>query len=260
MGFGDHDFILASVARHTLERAQAEAARHRLVIEALRPREEAAMLGLVRVPAGDRVTGFVALVIQPDAATIRASWDLAASLLPSGAEQVLGPGSLPHVTLTQCALREAPRERLRQYVTRLEEQLRGRSVQLDAVVPFGAGFLFWCAEPTGPARQLLQTAHELAVTLAEGHLDPLANAAIVTQTAQAFQDDPVLVGNARAYGYALVRGHYLPHITLGFDPRLAPRPAGGASAVSHPHTMTVDGVVLAAPGRLGRVETVFSLQ
>ena len=218
------------------------------------------MLGPARVPAGERISAFVALVIQPDAATIRASWDLAASLLPPGAEQVLGPGSLPHVTLTQCALREAPRERLREYVGRLQDQLGGQPVRLDAVVPFGAGFLFWCAEPTGRDRRVLQAAHELAVTLAEDHLDPEANAAIVTATARAFKDDPVLVGNARTYGYSLVRERYLPHITLGFDPRLAPHQAGGTSVISRPHTMTVDGVVLARLGRLGQVEAVLSLQ
>ncbi|HEX9821747.1 MAG TPA: hypothetical protein VGD07_19265 [Methylomirabilota bacterium] len=254
----DHDFFLSSLARDTIERAHAQAARHRLVIDARRAGEEPATFELARVPAGERITGFVALVIQPDAATIRTSWDLAASLMPPASEHVAGPGSLPHLTLTQCALRDAPRERLRQCVARLEDQLRGGPVPLDAVVTFGAGFLFWCAEPAGPARRALQSAHELAVTLAEGFLDPAATTSIVEATARAFADDPVLVGNARTHGYALAGERYLPHITLGFDPRLGDRPAG-AWVASRRHTMTVDRVVLAALGRHGRVEAAFSL-
>jgi len=224
LGLVNHDFFLSSLAHDAIECAQAQAARHRLVIEARRAGEEPATFGLARVPAGERITGFVALVIQPDAATIRTSWDLAASLMPPASEHLAGPGSLPHLTLTQCALRDAPRERLREYVARLEDQLRGRPVPLDAVVTFGAGFLFWCAEAT----------------------------------ARAFADDPVLVGNARTHGYALIRERYLPHITLGFDPRLRDRPAGPWVA-SRLHTMTVDRVVLAALGRHGRVEAAFSL-
>ena len=54
------------------------------------------------------ISGFVGIVIEPDAATIAKAYALAATLVPAGAEQVLAPGSLPHITLTQCPLREAP--------------------------------------------------------------------------------------------------------------------------------------------------------
>lgn len=176
--------------------------------------------------------------------------------MPSAPEQVVGPGSLPHVTLTQCALRDAPREWIAQFIARLEADLRGLRVPLGAVTTFGAGFLFWCAESDGPERCALQAAHEHAVTLADGLLDPEVNAAVVEATRKAFDDDRVLVDNARRYGYALIRERYLPHITLGFDPRLA----GGAERAERAHTMRVDRVVLARLGRHGRVEAVVALQ
>jgi len=207
----------------------------------------------------ERITGFVALVIQPDPSTILKAYDLAQTLMPAAAEQVTAPGSLPHLTLTQCALRDAPRERVREFVARLDDALRGTAIPLGAVVTFGAGFLFWCAEAEGPGRRVLQAAHEYAVTLADGLLDPVANDAVVEATARAFADEPELVANARRYGYALIRERYLPHITLGFDPRLGGGRAAGASMTSLSHTMTMDRIVLARLGRYGRVEATFSV-
>ena len=131
------------------------------------------------VPLGDRVSGFVALVIQPDAGTIRAAYELAAALMPAGSTQQLAPGSLPHVTLTQCIVRDAARERLGQYVDRLGARLRGLTIPLGAVTAFGGGFLFWHVDRDSEARKRLQAAHEDALGLAEGLLDPVANAAIV---------------------------------------------------------------------------------
>jgi hypothetical protein len=204
-------------------------------------------------PAETRVTGFVGLVIQPDAATIRASYELAASLMPTSPEAV-ALGSLPHLTLTHCALRDAPRTRLAEYVDRLDTQLAGRRVPLGAVVGFGAGFVFWCADPpTSPERAGLQRAHEYAITVADGFLDPVVNAAVVEGTRRVTNDDPALVGNARAFGYAFARDRYLPHITLGFDPRPV------VDTPPHVHSMSVKRVVLAKLGPRGRVECVLSL-
>jgi hypothetical protein len=90
-------------------------------------------------------------------------------------------------------------------------------------------------------------------------LDPVANAAVVEATRRAFDGDPVLVDNARRYGYALIRDRYLPHITLGFDPRLGGGPAERSSGLRQSHTMTVERVVLARLGPVGRVETALSL-
>ncbi len=206
-----------------------------------------------QVPAPELVTDFVGLVIQPDAATIRRSYELAASLSPKIPGAVVAPGSLPHMTLTQCALRDAPRDRLAEYVARLDVQLRGRTIPLGAVTAFGAGFVFWCADQTFPERAALQRAHEHALTVADGLLDPVANAAVVAATIEATHDDPVLVGNARTHGYAFAGARYLPHITLGFDPRLV---VGDAH---HPHAMRIERVVLAKLGRGGRVDCVLSL-
>lgn len=216
------------------------------------PDETLADFKIRRSPAQTRVTGFVGLVIQPDAATIRASYELAAALIPTSPEAV-APGSLPHLTLTQCALRDAPRARLVEYVGRLDTQLAGRTVPLGAVVGFGAGFVFWCADPTWPERAGLQRAHEYAITLADGFLDPVANAAVVEGTRQATNDDPTLVGNARAFGYAFVRDRYLPHITLGFEPRPV------VDTPPRVHSMRVERVVVATLGPRGRVECVLSL-
>lgn len=248
-----HDYVLEHLARQTLRQAWAEAARHRRSIEAQRAREET-MSG-----TDERITGFVALVIQPDPTTILKAYDLAQTLMPAAAEQVTAPGSLPHLTLTQCALRDAPRARIREFVAQLEDTLRGTAIPLSAVVTFGAGFLFWCAEAEGPGRRALQAAHECAVTLADGLLDPVANEAVVEATARAFADEPELVANARRYGYALIRERYLPHITLGFDPRLGGGRPAGSSMTSLPHTMTMDRIVLARLGRYGRIEATFSV-
>lgn len=212
--------------------------------------------GIPRIAAGARVTGFVALVIQPDAATIRRAYELASALMPKDAEQVLAPGSMPHVTLTQCAVREAPRERIADYVERLDAELRGRTIPLRDVMAFPGGFVFWCVDDTSPERASLQRAHEAAVSVADDVLDPVANARVVEGTAAATNDDPVLVGNARDYGYAFLREHYLPHITLGFDPRLTSR---AFPRREDPHAMTVERVALARLGSRGRVEAVFSL-
>jgi hypothetical protein len=199
------------------------------------------------------ISGFVGLVIEPDAATIRAAYELAATCLPPDAEQRLAPGSLPHVTLTQCGLRDVPRARVRSLIARLDQRLRGTRVPLDSVVPFPGGFLFWTVDAESPERHRLQAAHEEALTLADGGLDPTTSAAIVEGTARATGNDAQLVANARRYGYAFVNERYLPHITLGFAP--------GASFVPqrHAHVMMVERVVLARLGRLGRVEEVYAL-
>ncbi|MBI1737223.1 MAG: hypothetical protein HYR51_18790, partial [Candidatus Rokubacteria bacterium] len=152
------------------------------------------------IPAPARVSGFVAIVVQPDEATVRASYALAASLMPPDATQALAPGSLPHVTLTQCAVRDAPRELLARFVTGFDARLRGLSVPLRAVTAFGGGFLFWCVDGPSPARTALQRAHEDALAVADGILDPVANAAVVAATVETTANDPVLVANAREFG------------------------------------------------------------
>ena len=215
-------------------------------------------LGIREIPLPESVTGIVALVIGPDPPTIRAAYELADALVAPGAEQVLGPGSLPHVTLTQCALRAAPRARLRAFVARLEEALRGRTIPLGPIQRFGQGFVFWCAEPDGPERRALQSAHEDALALADGLLDPVANAAVVETTRRAFGGDRELIANAERYGYSLVRQRYLPHITLGFDSRPIDAPAARPAVAARAHTMAIDRVVVAPLGAYGRIDAVYS--
>lgn len=210
--------------------------------------------GIHEVAADARVTGFVALVLQPDVATIRAAYAEAAAALPRTAEQALGHGSLPHLTLTQCMVRGAPRARFAEYVARLDGLLRGLEVPLRRIARFGAGFLFWHVDGDSPARAILQAAHEDAIAVGEGLLDAVANAAIVEGTKKVTNDDPVLVAYARRYGYAFVRERYLPHVTLGFDATVAALPPRERT-----HTMTVTRVLLARLGPLGRVETVLAL-
>jgi len=74
-------------------------------------------------------------------------------------------------------------------------------------------------------------------------------------------NDEVLVGNARRYGYAFVNDRYLPHITLGFDPRLAIDPPSGSgwNPRAHQHAMTVERVVAVRLGRHARAEQVLAL-
>ena len=220
-----------------------------------------ARFDIPEVEAGERITGFVGLVVQPDAVTIRRSYELAAAVMPTGGELLLAAGLLPHVTLTQCALRDAPRERVAAYVQRLGDRLRGRTIPLGAVVAFGGGFLFWCVDPASPERALLRRVHADALTVADGFLDPVANLAVVEGTMKMNDHDDVLVANARRYGYAFVNDRYLPHITLGFDPRLAidPRSDSGGKPRAHPHTMTAERVVAVRLGRHARAEQVLAL-
>jgi len=204
----------------------------------------------------DDVSGFVGLVLVPDAATITAAYRLASRLVADGAESVLAGGALPHVTLTQCALRDAPRARLIALIDRLEERVRTLRIPLGPLTVFGGGFVFWCVEPESPARGVLQAAHQDALALADGVLDPVANAAIVEGTANLTGEDPVLVAHARRYGYAFVGESYLPHITLGFDSRVA---AGAALAEpGHVHEMRVERVALVQLGRYGVVQSLVS--
>ena len=205
--------------------------------------------------SADTITGFVGIVVQPDAVTIVEAYELAAALLPEDAEQVLTPGALPHVTLTQCAVRDAPRARLKTLIARLDGLLAGRALPLKSVVPFPGGFLFWCVDPAAPERELIQSAHEHALTLADGVLDEVANEAVIAGTARATGNDRRLVDNARRFGYAFIKDRYLPHITLGFDPRTVP----SFAPQDRPHRMTIERVVLARLGRLGRVETILAL-
>jgi len=206
--------------------------------------------------ADDAVSGFVGLVLVPDAATIAAAYRLAGGVVAHGAESVLAGGSLPHVTLTQCALREAPRSRLVGLIARLEDRVRAMRVPLGPLVVFGGGFVFWFVAPDSPARGLLQAVHQDALALADSALDPVANAAIVEATAKLTGNDPALVENARRYGYAFVGDKYLPHITLGYDSRLA---AGGTlTEPVHAHEMRVERVALARLGRYGVVQSLIS--
>ena len=196
------------------------------------------------------ISGFVGLVIEPDAATIRAAYALAAELLFPEAEQRLTHGDLPHVTLTQCPLRDVARARVKALIAQLDQRLAGMTLPLDRIMPFPGGFVFWTIDPDAPERPRLQAAHEEALTLADGALDPTINARVVEATARATGDDETLVANAGRYGYAFVNERYLPHITLGFTPNSA------FAAQRRPHVMTVERVVLARLGRLGRVEEV----
>jgi 2'-5' RNA ligase len=204
---------------------------------------------------GDALSGFVGIVLQPDGATVTQAYALAAALLPGDAAQVLAPGALPHITLTQCALREAPRARVKALVGRLDALLAERTIPLRRVVPFPGGFLFWCVDDDAPARALLQSAHEQALALADGGLDADANDTVIAGTARATGNDPRLVENARRYGYAFVKEQYRPHITLGF----APESVASFQPSDHVHTMRVERVAVARLGRLGRVDEIVTL-
>lgn len=62
--------------------------------------------------------------------------------------------------------------------------------------------------------------------------------------------------HARQYGYAFVGEQYLPHITLGYDARLA---ADGTLAEPvRAHEMRVERVALARLGRYGVVQSLVS--
>jgi hypothetical protein len=211
--------------------------------------------------ADEPISGFVGIVLVPDAATIGVAYELAQVALPAGAESALAPGALPHVTLMQCALREAPRARVAGFIERLEPRLRGLAIPLGVVVPTGGGFVFWCVDETSPERPLLQQAHEDALGLPDGFLDPVANAAVVEGTIRLTGNDPVLVGHARAHGYAFARDRFLPHVTLGFDPRLAVAGRGGPAPalVERRHLMRVERVALARLGPYGGVEDLVPL-
>ena len=61
-----------------------------------------APFAITQVPAEARISGFVAIVVQPDAATIRASYELASALMPESAEHPRAGSSFearphPHV-------------------------------------------------------------------------------------------------------------------------------------------------------------------
>jgi 2'-5' RNA ligase len=210
------------------------------------------------VAADGPISGFVGLVLLPDEETIGAARRVARAVLAEGAESALGDDSLPHVTLTQCALREAPRPRILDLALRLNGRLRGLRIPLGPLLVFGGGFVFWCVEPDSPERATLQAAHEDALALADGVLDPAANAAVVEATGRLTGDDPVLVANARRHGYAFVGDRYLPHVTLGFDSRLATM-ATALEPRAHPHAMRVERVALARLARYGVAESVISL-
>lgn len=116
-----------------------------------------ARFGIRWTQAEARLSGFVAIVVQPDVATIQASYQLAAEVMPAAAEQTLAPGSLPHVTLTQCPIRDAPRDRLAEYVARLDRRLRGLTIPLRVIIPVGGGFLFWCVDEGSPRARSCRT-------------------------------------------------------------------------------------------------------
>jgi 2'-5' RNA ligase len=217
------------------------------------------MFGIPRLAAAERMRGLLGLVLQPDTATIRASYALAAALIGEDAEQVVAPGSLPHLTLTQCAVGDVPRSRLAMFVERLRARLCGRTIPLTTIAVFGGGFVFWCVDPSSPERRLLANAHEDAVLVADGFLDHVANAAVVDATARATGGDPDLVDNARRYGYAFARDHYVPHITLGFDRRFGAAGGRRFEAREERHAMIVADVLVAKLGPLGRVAAVLSL-
>ena len=212
--------------------------------------------GIDEIAAPPTITGFVGLVVEPDAATIWNAYELASRVIPTDAPMALGPGLLPHVTLTQCALREAPRERLAAFAERLEAPLRDRRIPLTTVSAVAGGFVFWCVDPASPDRALLQQVHEDALPVADGFLDPVANAAVVEGTARLTHNDAQLVDNARRYGYAFIGDRYLPHITLGFDPRLAPPSFHDRE---ERHAMTAARVVLVRFGPHGRATQILAL-
>src|SRR5438034_382032 len=77
-----------------------------------------------------------------------------------------------------------PNAPVKSLIARLDRRLKGTRLPLERVVPFPGGFVFWTVDPDSPERPQLQAAHEEALTLAEGALDPTTNARIVEGTAR----------------------------------------------------------------------------
>lgn len=166
----------------------------------------------------------------------------------------MSPGAVPHVTLYHGKLKDVPIAVVASLVDRIRQLLLGHKFVLSEVVGFGGNFIFWNLSEVGSDIKQLQSAHEIALELAQ-YLDPTALPKATTEEALTLSEEQK--ENVRRFGHPLVRNLFLPHITLGFHPGVAnvKPPISTEEA-----TLTVASVEFVRIGHPGRVEEVLKIE
>jgi 2'-5' RNA ligase len=195
-------------------------------------------------------SGPLGLVIVPDQATIERAYTIAEEIMPKGAHYVLGPGSLPHLTLYHGNLADVPGPVASETLKGLRSNLVGQRFTLKNIVAFGGNFIFWNVDCSSCNCDVLQVSHNMALNLAQ-YLDRSTVARAVSDERLSLKEAEL--ENVRRFGHPLVRSLYMPHITIGFDRGLSEQVAPN---MKFKWSMEVASVELVKVGHPGRVEEI----
>lgn len=196
----------------------------------------------------ERFNGRYGIVIIPDRTTVRLAQDLSRLERPSFVfagerTQMDFVPEYHHLTLFHARLVDAPEEAVHEILNRLTG-LPGQAIHLNGIRVYGEKFLFWDADIS----PVLKEVHEIALGLAK-FLDPSAKSCAEEEM---LEMSPEERANIEQFGHPLVRDHYRPHVTLGWNARgfegLYPCPA-----THHAH---VRRVVFAEIGDYGCIKRI----
>ncbi len=196
------------------------------------------------------LSGALGLVIIPDHETIERAYALAEKIMPKGAQYVLGPGSLPHITLYHGKLADAPGLVASETLNELRTELIGRKFTLKELVAFGGNLIFWNVDRSSHDCEVLQASHAKALNLAQ-YLDRTTVAKANSEEGLSLKEAEL--ENIKLFGHPLVGSLYMPHITIGFHHGLADHLASNRE---FKWSMKVASVELVKVGHLGRVEEI----
>ncbi len=198
------------------------------------------------------LSGALGIVIVPDQETVKSAYVLAQEILPTGSEYVLGPGSIPHLTLYHGKLQGLGALTALEVVSDIRKILLGQQFTLGSIVSFGGNFVFWNVDYySGMGR--LRDAHDRSLSIAQ-FLDRTTEAKATSEEALTLSSAET--ENVKQYGHPLVRDLYAPHITLGFHRGIA---QSLGSDLRKEFKFVVSSVDLARIGYPGRVESLVDL-
>lgn len=188
----------------------------------------------------ENFNGAYGFVILPDKETETFAINLAKELAPKAEFQV----QAPHITLYHAKFENLPEEIVKEKLIQLKAY-EGISFTLNNLVVYGGKFLFWNVQEKGKLRLAHQKSLETATFLDRA------------QVANAIEEGLNLnseeLENIKKYGHPLVRGNYLPHITLAYDGRGIRIPSG---ITEKPWKMKIEKIHFAEMGTYGSVKRI----
>lgn len=200
--------------------------------------------------SGDFFSGNYGFLIVPDPKTIEEAYEIARTSVPERAEYSLRNGLLPHVTLYHADLHSVPVPNVRQLLTKFNDGLKGRILELNRVATFRDFYLFWYT--SDEATKVLREFHQESLNISHYRVRPNTVEDISKGRIQLNSQELL---NVHHYGHPWVGELFCPHITLAFG-----CDAESIQDRSNRWLMTVDRVVFARINPPAKIEEIISLE